>query len=139
MLASLAHFVTAALLGGMLFFALGFAPLVFMKLPAEQAGRFIRTVFPVYYTFSAAFAALATALAFMAGAVVQGLILLVVLIGFLVARFALMPAINRLRDRGLAGDAAADHRFARLHRIGVVLNGLQMVALVAVLGLALAV
>ena len=35
--------------GGMLFFAAVFAPLVFLRLAPDVAGRFIRAVFPVYY------------------------------------------------------------------------------------------
>ena len=48
MLSTLAFVASAALLSGMLYFALGFAPLVFTRLPAETAARFIRAVFPVY-------------------------------------------------------------------------------------------
>ena len=39
----------AGLWGGMLFFTAVFAPLVFLRLAPEVAGRFIRAVFPVYY------------------------------------------------------------------------------------------
>ena len=46
---SIAIVAVSALWGGMLFFAAVFAPLVFIKLDAETAGRFIRQVFPVYY------------------------------------------------------------------------------------------
>ena len=46
-----ALFATALMLGGMVYFALGLAPLVFTRLPPEQAGRFIRQVFPVYYLY----------------------------------------------------------------------------------------
>ena len=53
--------------------------------------------------------------------------------GFLLARFALMPAVNAARDRELAGDPAAKRRFARLHGASVALNGAQALALVAVL------
>lgn len=133
----LALFLSAALLGGMLFFALGFAPLVFMKLPPEQAGRFIRAVFPVYYTFSAVLAGLAALVAVLAGAWAHAAVLLAVLLGFLLARFVLMPAVNRARDGEIAGDGAAKQRFARLHRASVAINGLQIVALGAILGLAM--
>ena len=40
----------SALVGGMLFGAI-MAPLVFIKLPLEIAGPFIRTVFPWYYGY----------------------------------------------------------------------------------------
>ena len=42
-------FATGILLGAMLFFSGVMAPLIFTKLEADVAGRFIRQVFPWYY------------------------------------------------------------------------------------------
>ena len=44
-----ALYVIAGTLGAMLFFAIGVAPTVFQALPAEQAGLFLRKLFPRYY------------------------------------------------------------------------------------------
>ncbi|MFT8243291.1 DUF4149 domain-containing protein [Roseomonas sp. BN140053] len=52
-----ALFATALMLGGMVYFAAGVAPLVFTRLPPEHAGRFIRQVFPNYYLYVLATAA----------------------------------------------------------------------------------
>ena len=52
---------------------------------------------------------------------------------FLLARFVLLPGINRNRDAGQAGDAAAKKRFDRLHRLSVGVNLVQMLAVLAVL------
>ena len=52
---------------------------------------------------------------------------------FLLARFALLPIINRNRDAGQAGDLAAKKRFDALHRASVVVNLLQMLAVLVVL------
>ena len=49
-LSGIALFATALLLGGMVFFAVAIAPLVFTRLPPEWSRRFIRQVFPVYFT-----------------------------------------------------------------------------------------
>lgn len=49
LLSGIALLATALLLGGMVFFAVAIALLVFTRLPPEWAGRFIRQVFPVYY------------------------------------------------------------------------------------------
>jgi hypothetical protein len=130
--AFLALLLTAVLLGGMVFFSFGFAPLVFAKLPAEVAGRFIRQVFPFYY---GAGAVLALAAAPLAGLGAAGLLLGATGIAFLVALVGLMPQINRARDRGLAGDAAAERRFARLHRASVALNMVQLGLAVLILAL----
>ena len=39
----------SATLGAMLFFAIAIAPAVFQALPADQAGLFLRRLFPRYY------------------------------------------------------------------------------------------
>lgn len=132
MLEIAALLAAATLFGGMVSFSALFAPLVFLKLPAETAGRFIRAVFPWYYLFvivaGAGAALLAVALAPRAAA-----LLALVAAGGLVARQILMPAINRARDAELAGDARAGSRFAVLHRGSVVLNVAQMIAVAVAL------
>lgn len=125
----------AAVFGGMAFFAFVYAPLVFIKLGAENGGRFIREVFPVYYvamggtSFAAAILLAFASAARGADALAMGCIGVV----FLLARFTLLPAINRNRDAGQAGDLAAKKRFDALHRASVVVNLLQMLAVLVVL------
>ena len=53
--------------------------------------------------------------------------------GFVYARQRLMPRINALRDQELTGDTSAAPVFQRAHRGSVVLNTLQMLALLLVL------
>ena len=124
----------AAVFGGMAFFAFVYAPLVFIKLGAENGGRFIREVFPVYYVAmgGTSFAA-AILLAFASaarGARARD--------GMHRSRVPARPlhaasAINRNRDAGQAGDLAAKKRFDALHRASVVVNLLQMLAVLVVL------
>ena len=127
MLEILGVMALALLFGGMAAFSFLFAPLVFAKLPGEVAARFIRAVFPWYYLFVLGVAALAAGLlaaeapgvaVAMAGVAAAGLL----------ARQVLMPAINRLRDRQLAGEAAAGRWFARLHQGSVLINLAQLAA-----------
>ncbi|MGF1503299.1 MAG: DUF4149 domain-containing protein [Paracoccaceae bacterium] len=127
MLDVLALFAAAILFGGMVTFSFLFAPLVFTQLPAETAGRFIRGVFPWYYLFVLGLAGIGAAL-LAAGDPVAALVMAAVAAGGVVARQGLMPAINRARDRQLAGDPGAGRRFDRLHKGSVVLNLLQIVA-----------
>jgi Domain of unknown function (DUF4149) len=122
----------AALFGGMLFFAFMMAPLIFLKLPAETAGGFIRQVFPVYYLTAAGLAALTAALAAL-GRPVEGAVMALVALGFLLARQILMPRINAARDAQLGGDGTAAARFTRLHRASVILNAVQIVAVTFVM------
>ena len=114
--------------GGMVFFSAVFSPLVFVKLPGETAGPFIRQVFPWYFAAVAAtLGAAGIALAF-STTPVWGYVLIGMAALGVVNREVLMPAINRLRDRQLAGDAAAGRQFDRLHLASVAINLLQMVA-----------
>ncbi len=51
---------------------------------------------------------------------------------FVVARQVLMPRINQARDSRHA-DASANRRFARLHRLSVAINALQLLAVLVLL------
>jgi hypothetical protein len=103
---------------------------VFRALPADQAGLFLRAFFPRYYAWGilAGGAAVLVALSSTgwlaaACALVTGL--------FVYARQFLMPQINRARDAELVGESGADRRFRVLHMISVLVNGLQLLILVA--------
>jgi hypothetical protein len=52
---------------------------------------------------------------------------------FVLARQALMPRINRESDRARSGDPGAPHRFSRLHRLSVLVNAVQILAIAVVL------
>ena len=128
----LAEVVTALVFGGMVFFAAAVAPTVFSKLPGEQAARFIRAMFPVYYMVMG-IAAGAGALMVIWTRPLDGFLLLAAALGFALAHQVLMPRINRLRDAELEGEAEAGRHFARLHRASVWLNGTQLVLVTLVL------
>ena len=138
------HIVTGLALaltfGGMTFFSGVMAPLVFTKLPIDTAGQFIRQLFPWYYlTMGIATLVALIALAFGSSGFISwetGLTALV-LLGFIYTRQSLMPTINRARDAELAGDDKAGARFTRLHRLSVVINGLQWFAVLTALVLVL--
>jgi Domain of unknown function (DUF4149) len=116
---------TALLLGGMVFFSTIVAPLVFMRLPPEHAGRFIRAIFPVYYLYGLACAvmgALAAAWFDLPVAVSLAVFALV----SLWLRLGLMPRINRLSDAVHCGEATAKRAFDRAHRLSVLVNAGQI-------------
>jgi hypothetical protein len=117
---------TALLFGGMTLYSFGFAPLVFTALKPDVAGGLLRRAFPHYYLFVLVTAAVAAAtLAPLDGfgaALMVGTAVVAVL-----ARQALMPAINGARDCG------AKSRFDRLHGLSVTLNMAQLAAVVWVL------
>jgi len=123
---------TAALFGSMAFFSAVMAPLIFIKLEAATAGAFIRQVFPWYYIVIGVLSSLGVvsfALVRPGDAVILGAVAL----GAYVSRQQIMPRINRERDLAKAGEAAAEDRFNRLHRVSVWINGAQLIGVLAVL------
>ena len=62
-----------------------------------------------------------------------GIILAAVAVAFLGVRQLLLPQINVAREGRVAGNEVASRRFALLHRLSVLINLGQMVALVVVL------
>jgi hypothetical protein len=119
-------FATGLLLGAMVFFSGVMAPLIFTKLGADAAGRFIRQVFPWYYLTIIILGGVA-ALAFLSFRPWDAIALACVALAGVAARQVLMPRINRARDAVVAGDAAAKTRFSRLHRLSVWINALQII------------
>ena len=132
LLSTIALFATALCLGGMVFFAACVAPLVFSRLPAEHAGRFIRGLFPIYYLYVLGLSA-AGALALLPISGVAAGLAAAVALSALWLRQVLMKTINRLSDAAQAGDRAAAKQFDRAHRLSVIMNVLQMAVLAAVL------
>ena len=94
----------------------------------------IRATFPRYYLYVAIAAALGGV-----GLIwhdwLSGAVLLAVALVAAWLRQGLTPTLNRLRDAGLAGNAASNARFDRMHRVSVYVNMVQMVAVVARVGL----
>ena len=129
---TLALYVVAATLGAMLFFAVGVAPTVFQALPIEKAGLFLRKLFPRYYLALTVGSGLAGGL-WVSSAPMAAAVCWLIALSTLWIRQSLVPRINQLRDAELAGDAAAGARFATLHRVSVIINMVQLLALVALL------
>ncbi|MGX9966361.1 DUF4149 domain-containing protein [Roseomonas sp. F4] len=128
----IALFATALLFGGMAFFAAVLAPLVFRLLPAEQAGRFLRGIFPRYYLWVLGTSAAAAVALFPLSKLDSGIMAAIAALTFWL-RQVLMPRINALSDQAKAGDAEAQRGFAFAHRLSVAANLLQLVAAGAVL------
>lgn len=130
--AFLALLLTGLALGGMAFFSFVFAPMVFRELPEEMAGRLIRRIFPLYYAVGCGLTIIAALLTAWS---IAGLLLALVAVAFLFALLWLRPAINRARDKGLAGDDTAMATFRGLHHGSVALNGAQLVVLLVAFAL----
>lgn len=129
---TLALYVVAATLGAMLFFAVGVAPSVFQALPAKQAGLFLRKLFPRYY-LSLIIGSMTAGLLWLGTQLLASSVCLLITVSTLWIRQWLVPRINALRDRELSGDVSAGKEFARLHRLSVAINMLQLLALLGIL------
>ena len=125
--------LVAAIFGGMLFFALVVTPVIFTALKPEVSGVLIRKMFPVYYLYMGVISALAT-LTITFTHEVDAVILAAVAGLFWVSRQLLMPRIDAVRDQKNAEDSGpATTSFKRLHRLSVVINLVQLLAVLTVL------
>ncbi|MEF8833361.1 MAG: DUF4149 domain-containing protein [Halofilum sp. (in: g-proteobacteria)] len=105
------------------------APTVFHALEAEDAGRYLRRLFPRYFSTATVLALVAAVMAVLSGYTIVAFLLAADALCF-VLELALIPAINAARDNG-------DARFRRLHGASVALNGVGLVlAIIAVVMLA---
>ena len=131
----IANALVLMLLGAMLFFPSVVAPVVFTSLPEAQAGAFLRSMFPRYYSFMIALSLIAALLFLVAtdeSAEQAAMVCLFVGVSTLWVRQWLLPRINAARDAQLAGDAEAGRRFDRDHKLSVGINLLQLVLLAGI-------
>ena len=131
----LANALVLMLLGAMLFFPSVVAPVVFTSLSEEQAGAFLRSMFPRYYAFMIALSLIAALLFLVVSdesAYQAAIVCLLVGVSTLWVRQWLMPRINTARDAQLAGDTEAGRRFDRDHKLSVGINTVQLVLLVGI-------
>jgi hypothetical protein len=121
-------YLTAMILGIMLFFSFVIAPVVFTTLDEDNARKFIRRIFPFYYNVNLAisFVVLLTFL-FLSKLGIDFYLILLITILFATSNYLLMPLINKYRDE------KQDKKFKYSHFISVVINFVQMICLVFLL------
>lgn len=111
--------MSATLLGGMVFYSFGFAPVLFAQLPMERARPLLRGTFPYYYLAVIGLSAVTAPAAWFVSPLAAGLIGAIAL-STIYARQILMAQINAATDRG---DTKA---FGRLHGLSVVIQLVQI-------------
>lgn len=129
----LALFATALLLGAMVFFSFIVLPVAHRKLEPMVARRFVRALFPVYYRV---IATLGTVAAISLMAVGDRLLASAMAFVAVLAAFVdlgLRPRIYSLQDATQWGEDDARPVFRRLHRLSVLINLAQMLAVAMVL------
>ena len=121
-------YLTAMILGIMLFFSFVIAPVVFTTLDEDNARKFIRRIFPFYYNVNLAISFIILLLfLFLSKLGVDFYLILLITILFAISNYLLMPLINKYRDE------KQDKKFKYSHFISVVINFVQMICLVFLL------
>ena len=128
MIEQVSIYLTAMILGIMLFFSFVIAPVVFTTLDEDNARKFIRRIFPFYYNVNLmiSFVILLIFL-FLSKLGIDFYLILLITILFVTSNYLLMPLINKYRDE------KQDKKFKYSHFISVVINFIQMLFLVIIL------
>ena len=125
MIENLIQNLIAISLGMMLFFSFVIAPVIFKVLDANNAGKFVRKIFPYYYLINFIVLSIAVLLLFYITSInLDFYITLVITILFAVSLFVLMPLINKLKDN------KEDRKFKYSHTLSVIINFIQIVGLI---------
>ena len=128
MIEQVSIYLTAMILGIMLFFSFVIAPVVFTTLDEDNARKFIRRIFPFYYNVNLAISfVILLIFLFLSKLGVDFYLILLITILFATSNFLLMPLINKYRDE------KQDKKFKYSHFISVVINFVQMICLVFLL------
>ena len=128
MLGQSALYLTAIILGAMIFFSFVVAPITFKLLDEENSRKFIRGIFPFYYLLNLTLSFVASILFFLNQHLSTDFLLMVsVSVLFAISNFILMPMINKFRDNN------EDKKFKTSHFISVIINFIQLIFLVIIL------
>ena len=120
--------ILAISLGMMIFFSFVLAPMIFKILDAENAGKFVRKIFPYYYFVNLIFLSKAAILFFLVSSLNKDLyIILLLVMSFIFAQFILMPLINKLKDNN------QEKKFKYAHGLSVIINFVQIIGLIYLL------
>ena len=121
-------YLTAMILGIMLFFSFVIAPVVFTTLDEENARKFIRRIFPFYYNVNLGISFIILLIfLYLSKSGIDFYLILIITILFATSNYLLMPLINKYRDE------KEDKKFKYSHLISVVINFVQMICLVFIL------
>ena len=125
MIENLIQNLIAISLGTMLFFSFVIAPVIFKILNANNAGKFVRKIFPYYYLINLIILSIVVLLLFYISSIsLDFYITLVIAILFAFSLFILMPLINKLKDN------KEERKFKYSHTLSVIINFIQIIGLI---------
>jgi MFS-type transporter involved in bile tolerance (Atg22 family) len=121
-------YLTAMILGIMLFFSFVIAPVVFTTLDEDNARKFIRRIFPFYYNVNLGISLIVLlTFIFLNNLGIDFFFILAICLLFAISNYLLMPLINKYRDE------KQDKKFKYSHFLSVAINFVQMIFLVLLL------
>ena len=121
MIEQISIYLTSMILGIMLFFSFVIAPVVFTTLDEENARKFIRRIFPFYYSVNLGISLIVVIIfLFLSKLGIDFYLILGIAILFAISNYLLMPLINKYRDE------KQDKKFKYSHFISVFINFIQM-------------
>jgi len=101
------------------------APVIFKVLDANNAGKFVRKIFPHYYLFNLIILSIAVLLLFYISSInLDFYITLFITILFAFSLFILMPLINKFKD------GKKKQKFKYSHALSVIINFFQIIGLI---------
>ena len=128
MIEQVSIYLTAMVLGIMLFFSFVIAPVIFTTLDEDDARKFIRRIFPFYYNVNLGISLIVLlTFVFLNKLGVDFYLILAISFLFALSNYLLMPLINKYRDE------KQDKKFKYTHFVSVVINFVQMIFLVLLL------
>ena len=128
MIEQISIYLTAMVLGIMLFFSFVIAPVVFTTLDEDNSRKFIRRIFPFYYNVNLGISLIVLiTFLFLSKFGIDFYLILIITLLFATSNYLLMPLINKYRDEN------QDKKFKYSHFISVVINFVQMLFLVVML------
>lgn len=121
------------LLGSMVFFAAVVTPVAFASLEKDQAGKYMRKLFPRYFLWGIIVSVLTLVVCLFHSP--KGSVLMTfILLGFIYSRQLLLPKIHVAKENLVESDSPQDKaRLDALHRRSVIINAAQMAMLVTII------
>ena len=115
-------YLTAMILGIMLFFSFVIAPVVFTTLDEDNARKFIRRIFPFYYNVNLGISLIVLLTFILLSKLgIDFYLILAICALFATSNYLLMPLINKYRDE------KQDKKFKYSHFISVAINFVQII------------
>ena len=121
-----AIFLHSLIVGFMLFFMGVISPVVFKTLKVEDAGIFLRKLFPRMFLYGMILAFIAFLLTLNNYTSIYWIISLVSAIFFAANLFFITPRINQFRDEANLGNSQSEKNFKRFHFLSVFLFIIQL-------------